>query len=568
MTNRIRLYKYLLVLAFIALIFRLYYWQIIKGEELSEQARSQYVEGVTIQAERGSILASDGTWLAANTESFLIYANPTRLEKDPKDIAEVLAPLMVESDERKELLLEIDRIEGILRKDGQWVPIKRRVSKELKEKIEQFNIHGIEFEESQIRFYPEASTSAHLMGFVGKDENGQDRGYFGLEGYYDLTLKGKEGYISRESDGVGLPMILGDSREVSAVSGVDLYTNLDKRIQINVDSILKKGIEKYSASAGTVIIMEPNTGAIKAMSSFPSYSPASYFEYNDELFKNPAVSSTFEPGSVFKVVIMAAALDSGAVTPDTICSICAGPVKIDKYTIGTWDDHYYPDSTMTDVIVHSDNVGMVFVGKQLGKQKLVEYLKAFGINELTEIDLQGETTANFRPEKNWGEVDVATATFGQGIATTPIQLVRAVGALANDGIMLTPQVVDRIGKDGWEEDIGPESGRRVISKESADQITAMMAKAAQKGESKWTHRSGFGVAGKTGTAQIPIQGHYDEEKTIASFVGFAPYNDPKFLMLVTLREPQSSPWASETAAPLWYEIAEDLFIYYGIQPDN
>ncbi len=567
MLSRVSIFKIFLILSFILLIGRLFYWQVIKGEELATQARNQYVEGVTIEAARGSILASDGTWLTANSSNYLVFANPSRIQ-DAKIVAEFLAPFFVNADDKEILLTEIDRIEDQLRKDAKWVPIQSRVSKEVKEKIEELNLQGIGFEENQVRFYPEASTSAQLLGFVGKNKNGEDQGYFGLEGYYDLTLKGREGYLSRESDGVGLPMILGESREVSAVSGIDLLTHLDKRIQLNVEYLLKKGIESYGASAGTVIVMEPQTGAIKAMSSYPSYSPVKYYEYSDELFSNPAISSTFEPGSIFKVIVMAAALDAGVVTPNTICSICYGPVKIDKYTIGTWNDQYYPNSTMTDVIVHSDNVGMVFIGKQIGRDSLVEYLKTFGIDQPTEIDLQGEASAKLREKKNWSEVDVATATFGQGIATTPIQLVRAVSAIANDGVMLVPQVVDKIKKDSWEEDIKPSRGRNVISKKAADEVTSMMVQAASSGESKWTHRAGFGVAGKTGTAQIPIAGHYDQEKTIASFIGFAPYDDPKFVMLVTLREPQSSPWASETAAPLWYDIAEDLFVYYGIKPKN
>lgn len=568
MNNRILILKLFFVVAFVILVIRLFYWQIIKGEELAIQARNQYVEGLVLNAHRGNILAADGTWLAANTSDYLMFADPSMLEFKPKVIAELLAPLLISSGEHKDLLVEIDRIESLLRRSGRWVPIKNRISKEVRSTIEALSIKGIGFEESQIRYYPEASTSAQLLGFVGKNENGEDTGYFGLEGYYDLILKGREGYVSRESDGIGRPMMLGDSREISAVSGVDLITHIDKRIQLNVDSHLKKGIERYGAVAGSVVVMDPATGAIKAMSSFPSYSPENYYNYSNELFINPIVSSTFEPGSIFKVVTTAAGLDSGAINPNTICTICHGPVKIDQYSISTWNNQYHPNSTITEVLVHSDNVGMVFIGKQLGADKLVEYLISFGIGQPTGIDLQGESVAKLRDRNNWGSIDVATATFGQGVAVTPIQMIRAVGAIANDGIIQIPQVVDKIRKDGWEESLEPSRGRQIISKQAADQTTAMMAEAASSGESKWTHRAGFGVAGKTGTAQIPIAGHYDKEKTIASFVGFAPYDDPKFVMLVTLREPSSSPWASETAAPLWYDIAQDLFLYYGIQPKN
>jgi cell division protein FtsI/penicillin-binding protein 2 len=214
---------------------------------------------------------------------------------------------------------------------------------------------------------------------------------------------------------------------------------------------------------------------------------------------------------------------------------------------------------MTDVIVHSDNVGMTFIGQKLGADPLFDYLDKFGIGKPTGIDLQGEASPRLREKGTWNIVDLATASFGQGIAVTPIQVVRAVSAIANDGVLVTPRVVATTK--------APQS-QRVISVESADQITAMMAEAASRGEAQWTNLKGFKVAGKTGTAQIPIAGHYDEEKTNASFIGFAPYDKPKFVMLVTIREPESSPWASETAAPLWYSIAKDIFPYLGIQPEK
>ena len=314
--------------------------------------------------------------------------------------------------------------------------------------------------------------------------------------------------------------------------------------------------------------MNPKNGAILAMSSYPSYDPAKYNEYDGNLYKNPAISDTFEPGSVFKVLVMAAGLDDGAVSPDTICDICSGPLKVDKYFIETWNRKYYPDSTMTDVIVHSDNVGMSFVAQKLGADKLYDYLDKFGIGKLTGIDLQGESNIPMRKRGTWNIVDLATASFGQGISTTPIQIIRAVSAVANDGVLVTPKVVEKIELEGWSQNVDKKEEIRVIKKDTAEKMTEIMVQAAGHGEAQWTNLKGFSVAGKTGTAQIPIAGHYDPDATIASFIGFAPSNNPKFVMLVTLKEPQSSQWASETAAPLWYSIAKDLFAYFGIQPDN
>ena len=556
-----------------ALVVRLGYWQVIKGSELSESARMQYKSSTVVSAPRGNILAADGSFWALRGESWQIFANPKEIKDQPKIIAEKLAPFLVEDKEDGEeraLLLEmIDKLTELLsKKDLVWVPLGREVDGDTKKSIEALNIKGIGFEPHEARFYPEASVAAQLLGFVGKDQEGGEIGYFGIEGYYNLALSGKSGFQGDEVDAAGTPILLGKGREVNAISGVDLTTSIDKRIQLTISTKLKEGIEKYGAKAGTIIVMEPSTGKILGMESYPSYDPRQYWEYGDSYFKNPAVSDAFEPGSVFKVLVMAAGLDAGVIEPDTKCDICAAPLKIDKYTIETWNREYREDSTMLDVIVHSDNVGMAFVGEKLGADKLYDYLEKFGLGKPTGIDLQGEASPALREKGTWNIVDLATTTFGQGIAVTPIQMIRAAGAIANHGVLMAPKIVEKIEGEGWEETNKGNVGQRVISAEAASEITAMMAEAASHGESKWTNLRGFKVAGKTGTAQIPIAGHYDAEKTNASFVGFAPYDNPKFIMLVILSEPQSSQWASETAAPLWYAIAKDLFPYLGIQPEG
>lgn len=568
MQIRIKLVAVFFLIIFIILSGRLFFWQVIRGKDLSAQARDQYQTGTNLVAPRGNILASDSTWLAARGEAWLVYASLPDIKDDPRKIADKLAPFFIEEDtERPDLLIEVERIYSLLsKKEVVWIPLKHKVDTEVKKNIEALGLEGIGFEKQEMRMYPEASSAAHLLGFVGKDTEGEDIGYFGLEGYYNAPLSGKPGFLGRERDARGLPIGIGDTTEVSAVAGVDLLTHIDKTIQLLLDNKLAEGIEKYGAIGGTVVVMDPKDGAILAMAAYPSYDPATYSEFGDTYFKNPIISDSFEPGSIFKVLVMAAGLDSGAVEPDTKCEICGGPLKVDKYYINTWNNEYNADETMLDVIVHSDNVGMSYVGQKTGADTLYDYLDAFGIGRATNIDLQGEIEPRLREKGTWNIVDLATTSFGQGVVTTPIQMVRAVGAIANDGILVTPQVVDRIMGETWGEDVKPEIGGRVISTKTANEVTAMMVEAAKNGESKWTYLRGFNVAGKTGTAQIPIAGHYDEERTIASFVGFAPADDPDFVMLITLREPSSSQWASETAAPLWYNIAKDLFIYFGIQP--
>jgi cell division protein FtsI/penicillin-binding protein 2 len=554
---------------FLGLIVRLFYWQVIKAGDLSRQAMLQYSSGTETRASRGNILSADGSFWALNSDSWTIYANTRVFDESAKVISQKLALLFVSDQyDRKELLDESMRLEGLLLKDGAYIPLKTRVQTSLKKNVEALKIKGIGFENNEVRYYPEASTSAHLLGFVGKEESGGDIGYFGLEGYYNLPLSGKSGFTLRQKDAGGAPILLDPSKSISATSGVDLVTNVDKRIQLLIEDKLKMGVEKYGASSGSITIMDPHTGSILGLANYPSYDPAKYWEFTNSLFKNSAVSDTFEPGSIFKVLVMASGLDAGVIEPDTKCDICGEPLKIDKYFIKTWNNKYENDITMTEVIVHSDNVGMSFIGQRMGADKMYEYLSRFGIGSPTGVDVQGEAAVPLRKKGTWNIVDLATSSFGQGVVVTGIQMVRAVSAIANGGYLVTPQVVDKISGEGWEEKIKREKPSRIISEKAARETTEMMVQAVDNGEAKWTRVPDFKVAGKTGTAQIAVGGQYDAENTNHSFIGFAPADKPKFVMLVTLKSPQSSPWASETAAPLWFDISKELFPYLGIAPSR
>lgn len=529
----------------------------------------QYSSSKVTSAPRGNIKAADGSFWAVRTPAWLLYANGTEIEISRREIANKLADILVtDREDPKSLLDEAIRIENVLNKKGSYIPLKQKASTEVKNNIEALKISGIEFDPQEIRYYPEASSSAQILGFVGKDEDGADIGYFGLEGYYNLPLSGKSGYLGREKDAHGAPILINGTQKVSAVSGVDLITTIDKRIQILAEEKLKEGVEKYGAKGGSVTIMNPNTGAVLAMASLPSYDPGKYWEYGDSYFKNPVISNSFEPGSIFKVVVMAAGLDTKVIKPDTECDICGAPLKLDKYFIKTWNNEYTENINMTDVLVHSDNVGMSYIGQKLGADNLYDYLDKFGFGKPTGIDLQGESAPKLREKGTWNVVDLATTSFGQGIAVTGIEMIRAVSVIANGGYLITPKVVDKIEGDGWQEQTKTDAPQRIISEESARGTTRMMVEAVDRGEAQWVKIPGFSVAGKTGTAQIPVAGHYDATNTNHSFVGFAPANKAKFIMLVTLQSPQTSPWAAETAAPLWFTIGRDLFPYLGIQPDQ
>lgn len=527
------------------------------GSSLRSEAEQQYFEKLTIPAARGEILTSDGFPLVSNETAYLVFAEPQKV-KDP-ELASKLAEV-----------LEVPSASISARLDSNlyWVPLAHKVSQEKVDKIRKLELLGVGFNRGDRRFYSEGSTSAHLLGFVGSDLNGQDKGYFGLEGFYDRGLRGRPGILRQEKDIRGIPILLGGQEEEKAKDGRTLILHLDRSVQFIAEKKLGQGITKYGAKHGSVVIMDPRTGGILGMVSFPSYDPAEFSETPPELFKNPVIADSYEPGSTFKVAILAAALDAGVVKPNDVYQD-DGPIKIGEYLIKTWNEKYHGQETVTQILERSCNVGMVWVGKKLGREKMVDYLKKFGLGEITGIDLEEEEVPPLRSKNEWKEIDLATASFGQGIAVTPNQMVRIVAAIANGGKLMEPHMAAYI-KDpnGKKIEIKPKVVRQVIKPETATVLTQLMVSAVENGEAKWAKPAGFAIAGKTGTAQIPVAGHYEVERTIASFVGFAPVDKPKFVMLVRLVEPTSSPWGSETAAPLFFDIAKELLAYYGVAPNE
>ena len=550
--------------AFIAIALRLFYCQAVDSSSLIEAAENQHWVSMDIPAKRGEIFASDNFPLVNNSQSYLLYASIPDLAEEPKKIIQKISLVLGEEENSTTSAIIEERLN---RDDLVWVPLKRRLSLGKKNAIEELGISGLGFEAEGERGYPEGSISAYITGFVGSGLDGNDKGYFGLEGYYDLELRGQPGYLRREKDPRGKPILIGKSQEEKAKPGRDIVTTIDRAVQYLVNQKFTTGLNRYGSKSGTVIVMEPTTGEIIAMDSKPNYDPSNYWDYPQEMYQNPSVASSFEPGSIFKILVMAAALDAGVISPETTCTFCQGPKEIGEYTVKTWNNEYYPNSTMTEVIQHSDNVGMVFAIQKLGFDRAYKYLQNFGIGTPTGIDLEEESSPSLRDENGWAEIDLATASFGQGVALTPIQMIKAASALANQGKIMRPFIAKKVVSDDEIIEIEPKMEGQVIKPSTAKVITEMMVNAVDKGEAKWAKPKGYRIAGKTGTAQIAIAGHYDEKKTIASFIGFAPADRPKFIMLVSLREPTSSQWGSETAAPLWFDIARELFSYWEIPPD-
>ncbi len=595
------MYRLRLLFAFFIVLIglvwlRLFYWQVISGSKIKVIAASQHIGRFDLNAKRGEFFTHDGFPLVLNAVSYRVVADPHSVTDPIDTISQKFADLVVSDDttRRNEAMQivheataatepasykltddhvrlqkneEAKRIADILsKKDLRWAQLYSHVFPEIKEKLEALKYKGITFENTFGRMYPEASLSGTFVGILGSDMNGEPQGSYGLEGKYDGEISGKGGKVRQEQDATGRMILAGDYRNIRARHGSDLQLHIDRTVQHIVQEKLRAGVISNGAKDGSIIVMDPKTGGIIAMSSYPTIVPNLREFFPNSWYKNPLVADTYEPGSTFKTVVMAAGIDAGVINYNTTCPVCSEPRKVGTALIRTWNNQYMQNPTMEEVLIHSDNTGMVFIGDKLGKEKLQSYLKNFGFGQTTGVDLQDETGSLLRDAKDMRDIDFATETFGQGIAVTPIQMVRAVSAIANKGKLMEPHVVEKIIRGNETVEIKPKEIRQVISERAALTMTDIMVKSAEHGEAKFAILPGYRIAGKTGTAQIPVDGVYDASKTIASFVGFAPADNPKFVMLVRLTEPKKSQWGSETAAPLFFAITKELLRYYSISP--
>ncbi|MCC6710794.1 MAG: penicillin-binding protein 2 [Candidatus Pacebacteria bacterium] len=567
------------LLAFTGVNLRLFYWQIVQGYSLKKIAENQAIQQQIQLGKRGQIFTSDQHLLVGNQEMYYLMIDKSLINTSIEKISQELSSFLAEKDLNEATdssKLDFNQLkkanqaylEDRLEMDSTWIRLSSKISRELKNKIEAIDNPAIYFESYDLRYYPEASMAAHLTGFVGKDDQGQDLGYFGLEGALNKELEGKFQKKHFFTDALG-NLLGGENKlENQNLDGRDIVLTVRRDIQFLLENELEKSIERYGANSGEIIVMDPKTGDILGLAAWPKYDQKKYYTFEPELYKNPSLANLYEPGSTFKTLTVAAGIDAGVIAPDTQCPNCAGPREIGKYTIKTWNDEYHPNITMEEALAKSDNTAMIFIAESLGKDKFVEYLKKFGIGEKINLDLQDDIKTPF-PEK-WGPVELATSSFGQGISTNSMQMVRAVGSIANQGVMMRPKIIKTVidHQANKEIPVEPTEERRVITPETAQKVTAMMINSAKHGEAQWIFKDTHTVAGKTGTSQIPIKGGYKEDATIASFIGFAPAENPRFVMLVKLNEPQTSPWAAETAAPLWYRVASKLFLLLNIPPDT
>jgi cell division protein FtsI/penicillin-binding protein 2 len=541
----------LFIVFYLTIIVRLFFLQVI----YSPANKSEYLKTNKLYPIRGRIYDQKNQSLVLNQNSYQLYIEPKKVEDKDK-----LLHLLSES-------LEVDEasISAKLDMSKYWVAISGGLTQEQKDKIDKLNLKGIGFDYQTKRFYPEASLSAHILGFLGKDNQGEDVGYLGLEGFYNRDLRGLPGFVETERDILGRPILIGVQQRVEAEDGRDLISTIDKNVQEISKKKLLEGLDKYQAKKGCVITADPKTMAILALVCLPDYDLEKYYLFSEDYYKNSAISDLFEPGSVFKPLIMAAALEEKKIKPNDTYNE-TGQVSIGEYNIKTWNDKYEGKISMTRILEKSSNVGMVYIGEKLGNNNIYNYLEKYGFGQNTGIDLEGEASGYLKPQKNWYPIDYATVTFGQGIAITPIQMIRAFASIINGGYLMKPYLVQKIVSGNKVTEIKPKVEKRIISQTTSDIIKKMLVSTVENAEVKWDRPKGYSIGGKTGTAQVPIKGFYDASKTIASFIGFAPAADPKFLTLIVLYEPKTSQWGSETAAPLFFEIAKQLIVYYNISP--
>lgn len=593
---------------------RLSFLQIIRHNHYVQVAEAQRKRASELAPHRGIIYLTEGASgdlfpVASNESGWIAYAIPRDME-DAERVAHELAPRLFafrqrqtqrtndiisttgqtileriqpspsptptslpedeRTDEERIRDLESELFKKFDKRTDPYEPFLRPyevLDNEFRAFLEDQNLSGIALEEKEIRVYPEGPLAAHVIGYLGFDGEKQI-GRYGVEGFFDDALEGDLGWLSAERDSSGRFIGVAEGEFRPAQDGTDIALTIDRVVQSHTEQVLKAGVEQFQAERGSAIVMDPSTGAILAMATYPTFDPNTYYAVKDARVQtNPVVSDIFEPGSILKPVIMAAAIENGVVEPTTTF-VDSGPVKVAEYTIDTFDGKHHGLQTMTQVLEQSNNVGMVWIGQQMGVDMMYDYLRRFGLGERTGVELEGETQTNLQEPAQWNITTVATTSFGQGVALTPLQALNAINVIANEGVLMQPHIVDLMrSSEGEEKYTAQQAVRQVVSPETANTVSAMMVSVIENGVAGLARVPGYYLAGKTGTAQVPDErGRYSEDRKIISFTGFGPVEDPRFSILIKLDNPAGLSFASGTAAPMFRELSERLLNYYQVPP--
>lgn len=543
-----RMWVVALGLSFAALVVvgRLFAFQMFQGEEFKEILIKELP--VTDQPERGVIYDRNGAILAVDRWDYRVAVSPSILS-DPEELANELAPIL--QIPRSQLLYDMES-------PYMYVVLAPRVTSDVADAIRELDYADeVQLDPLPRRFYPQDKLMCHVLGYVNYDNVGGA----GVEGEYQNELAGEAA-----SDTVSISP-LREQKSVIAREGSDLVLTIDRNIQYVVEQHLKEALVEHGAVSGSIIVMNPRTGAILAMAAEPCYSPNEVLEIPEGATFNPLVSAAYEPGSVMKLITMAAALDSGTVTPQTTY-VDNGAIEVGGHISYNWDRGAHGTVDMTTLLARSLNVGAATIATWMGPTTFYDYYQRFGFGRPTNIDIMSESSGlmPLPGSSDWQESFLATNSYGQALAVTPLQMISAVSALANGGVLMQPYVVAEIRDGNGVRRHEPTPAGQVISAETAAQMTAMATVAVQQ-EVQEALVEGYTVAGKTGTAQIAEPFGYHPTDVIGSFIGWLPADDPQMIVFVKLDRPTSAPWGSMTAAPVFSKLAKELVVLLDIPPD-
>ncbi|HSX41171.1 MAG TPA: penicillin-binding protein 2 [Candidatus Saccharimonadales bacterium] len=569
---RVSSLKFVVVVLGVLIVSRLVDLQIIQYSHYRQLAFSEHQRKYEIPAARGQIYVKDGdnkVPLALNQTLKLVYADPSIME-DKASAATKLAAVTGDP---------ADKLLDALNKGHEYAVLKTRVDEKMAAAITSLHLRGVGMVNQDYRTYPEGSLASQALGFVNNDGDGQ----YGVEGFLNTELKGNPGQLNAKTDTNGVPIATTDNVIKQPTDGTGLVLTLDRNIQSQAETFLKQGVEEVKAESGSVVVLDPDTGAVKAMANYPTYDPNDYTKVADyTTFSNSVVTNQFEPGSVFKVFTMAAGLDLGKVKPDSTYTD-NGCEQVSGYKVCNAENHHEgPNTTMTVVLRDSLNTGVMYILKLLGtdpnkitstsKQSFRSFITDhFKFGKRTGIEQQGEASG-YVPPPTSSDVTFANMSFGQGISTTMIQVAAAVGAIANGGKLYQPYVVaERDKADGSVQKTAPKViNPKVISKQTATDLGNMMEVVVHHGSGYRAFTPGYKIAGKTGTAQIPNPNGpgYIEGVNIGSFAGFAPIEDPKFVVMVRVNKPKVAGFAESTTVPIFANLTRWLLQYYAVPPSG
>jgi len=525
--------------------------------------------------ERGNVYVQDSRSgeeykLAINADYFVVFADTRDIssEEQAEDIAEKLSSVFKYDDEQKfQLFLKLKKV------DDPYEPIEQKVAHDVVDQIRAMELEGIGFIRKSFRYYPEGVLAAHVIGFLGKDDTGErEIGRYGIEGYWNRDLSGSGGFLEGVRSASGSWISLAGKSLKPAKDGADLLLTIDRTVQFKACEYLRAGMEEYGATSASLIIMDPYSGAVRAMCSLPDFDPNTYNEVETiEVYNNTAIFTPYEPGSIFKPIAMAGAINESLLTPQSIFYDSGSKAGVCQKPIRNADGKVYEEQTMSEVLENSVNTGMVYVAEQLGKAKFREYIEnfGFGVKEGVELDTERTGVIDTLSINNDNSLDCygATASFGQGITATPMQMATSFSAIANGGVLQKPYIVEEIRySDGKIERTKPIEIRRVVSQRTSKLVGGMLVNVVDNGHAGRAGVDGYYVAGKTGTAQIPGKGGYTDE-TNHSFIGFAPADNPRFVMIVKYEKPRRR-FSASTAANTFGDIAKFLLQYYQVPPSR